>query len=148
MADKSKRGLSEPAEQDDAVQSFIDELSEEPSGNHVIHGMVKPSDGNDGLMYALPGQCDHWIFLPRSAIQTIRRSGRVNCNGRLHTTATIQLKEPQSDGEKTFAGLASLHQASLLQLQRKLSLANALDPSCPTGTSWKQDQWGNWGCWP
>jgi hypothetical protein len=148
MVDKSKRGATESSGQDDAVQSFIDELHTEPSGDYLIHGMVKPSDSTDGLMFALPGRCEHWIYLPRSAIQTIRRTGHVPCKGHFHTSAVIQLKAPQSDREKTFADVASLHQASLLQLHGNLASVAPLNPTCPVGTSWKQDQWGNWGCWP
>jgi hypothetical protein len=142
MVDKSKRGPSESAGQDDAVQSFLDELRTEPSGDYLLHGMVKPSDNTEGLMFAIPGRCEHWIYLPRSAIQTIRRTGHVTCRGHFHTSAVIQLKAPQSDREKTFADVAGLHQAHLLQLSGNLSY------SCPLGTSWKQDQYGNWGCWP
>jgi hypothetical protein len=148
MAEKSKQGPSEPAQQDDAVKSFIDELSDEPSGNHLIHGMVKPADRTDGLMFALPGRCEHWIYLPRSAIQTIRRTGHVNCKGHFHASAVIQLKAPQSDLEKTFADVASLHQASLHELHGNFASVASLSMTCPLGTSWKQDQWGNWGCWP
>ena len=148
MADKSKRAPSESPGRDDAVQSFIDELRAEPCGDYVLHGIVKPADDAEGLMFALPGRCEHWIYLPRSAIQTVRRTGHVTCKGHVHASAVIQLKAPQSDREKTFADVASLHQASLLQLHGNLASVASLKPTCPLGTSWKQDQWGNWGCWP
>jgi hypothetical protein len=146
MVEKSKRARAGMAGRDDPVQSFIDELRTEPLGNHVLHGMVKPAETTDGLMFALPGRCEHWIYLPATAIQTIRRIGRIACKGHYYSSAEIRLKAPQSDLEKTFADLASLHAASLPQLHGNQPMVSAL--SCPPGTSWKQDQWGNWGCWP
>jgi hypothetical protein len=132
---------------DEAVQRFIADLNAAPAGDHVVHGMIKAADTGNGLMFAHPGDCDRWIFIPATAIQSIQRSGRVACQGHWHTTADIQLKDPQSDLEKAFADVASLHQAKLIQGAGRQSLFGA-SPDCPPGTSWKQDQWGNWGCFP
>jgi hypothetical protein len=99
-------------------------------------------------MFAHAGDCDHWIYIPTSAIQTIRRSGRVACAGHSHATAELQLKTPQSDLEKTFASVASLHQNKLFQPRGNMQLANLASAGCPDGYHWGQDQWGNWGCWP
>jgi hypothetical protein len=148
MGAKSKRTTAETAGQDDAVKSFIDDLQAEPSGHHVLQGMVKPADTSDGLMFALQGDCEHWIYLPAAGIQTIRRTGRTACKGHSHVTAEIELKPPQTDLEKTFADVASLHQSDLLRLHGNLLASAQLNAACPLGTSWKQDQWGNWGCWP
>jgi hypothetical protein len=149
MGPQSKRTTAETAGRDDAVKSFIDDLQAEPSGDHVLHGMVKPADTTEGLMFALPGNCEHWIYLPGAAMQTVRRTGRITCKGHFHATAEIELKAPQSDLEKTLADVVSLHQSNLLRLHGDLPSGAQLNAAvCPPGTSWKQDQWGNWGCWP
>jgi hypothetical protein len=148
MSEKSKRVRTNTAKPDDPVQSFIEELRNEPSDNHTLHGVVKPAETDDGLMFALPNLCEHWIYLPATAIQAVRRTGRIACKGHSYVSAEIRLKAPDTESEKTLADIARLHQASLLQLQQSLPSAASLAPNCPIGTSWKQNEWGTWGCWP
>ena len=148
MAKKSEPAPAETARQDDAVQSFIDDLQTAPSGEQVLYGMVKPADTRDGLMFAHPGGCERWIFIPTTAILSIRRSGRIACRGHSHAAAEIELKAPQSDLEKTFASLANLHQANLLSLQSNLQAGDPPDPGCQPPATWKQGgDWNVWGCW-
>jgi hypothetical protein len=147
MADKKKPHV-EVAESDEAVQRFINELKAAPAGGHVVHGMIKPAESNDGLMFSHAGDCENWIFIAATAIQSIQRTGQVGCGAHSHNTADIQLKAPQSDLEKALACVASLHQAKLLQTAAYFQSAGPCPRQCQPGTSCKQDQYGNWGCFP
>lgn len=129
------------------MQGFIDNLRTLPAGDHVIHGMVKPAEQPDGLMFANVGDCDHWVFIPASAIQSVRDTGQTVCLGHSHTTADIQLKDPQSDLEKAFSNVAGLHQAQLSKALAAPRARLAANP-CPPGFELKRDQWGNLSCQP
>jgi len=147
MADKTTKPAEERAEGDDAVQRFIEDLKAAPADGHVMHGMVKPADGDDhGVMVAHPGSCDEWVLVPAAAIQSIQRTGRAGCGAHSHATAEIQLKTPQSDLEKALSGIAGLHQARLFQVAAGLSSEDKCNPRCVPPKSCQQDQWLNWVC--
>lgn len=131
------------SEEADLVQRYLDALQARPAGDHVLFGMVKPTEGGDGLLFAHAGHCGPWIHIPRSAIDTITPAGRVRCRSHLHDTAEIALRQPETALEKTFADVAGLHRARLDQL-----LASDDDHHCGPNQHWGQDQYGNWGCQP
>ncbi len=130
-------------EQVDVVQRFIDELNEQPVGEHVLFGMVKPAEKRDGLMFAHAGGCGHWIHIPKSAIASIISGSRIPCRGHSHATAEIQLKAPQSELEETFVRIAGLHRARLEQV-----LASALHSGLKCGHDEHKvtDSYGNERC--
>lgn len=143
MSDKSQGSRS--ASTDEGVQAFIDDLHNAPAGGHILHGMVKPAEAPDGVMFAHVGGCDHWAYIPATAILSIRGTGRTACKGHSHATAEIELKAPNSDLEAALVNVAHLHQASLLQLQASVSWLTALNP-CPPGQHMGKDQYGNPQC--
>jgi hypothetical protein len=147
MSDAAPKKTSGLGPNGDAVQGFIDKLGALPAGDHVVHGMVKAADAPGGLMLAHVGDCDHWVYIAASAIQKITDTGRVTCLGHSHTTADIQLKDPTSDLEMAFAGIANLHRQALAKVHSLPTRALIGDP-CPPGFHLGRDQFGNLSCQP
>jgi hypothetical protein len=117
---------------EDTVKAFIAGLRDAPHGEHVIFGMVKPADSDDGLMVAHPGDCTTWVYLPASAIHIIKAGGEARCKDHVHPTAMIQLKAPQTDLEQAFAGVASLRKNRLNQLI-SVAQTSPCNPPCGQG---------------
>ena len=140
---RSSSKSTAPSAQDDSVQSFIEELRKTPSGKHVVYGMVKATDGADGLLFALIDSCEHWVEIPTSCIASISRGPQAPCHGHSHPTATIELKSPGSDLEKTLSSLANLHFSRLSQ-PFKERLASSL--ICGPNQHKVTDQFGNERC--
>ena len=128
------------------VRAFIEALQNSPPGEHVHFGMVKAADTADGLLFAHPGDCGRWVYIPASTIADIRPTGRVPCRGHSHPTAEIALKEPQSDLEKSLAGIAGLQSASLDRFLTPAPAGGADGHNCPKGFEWLPDEHGVYSC--
>jgi hypothetical protein len=139
MANSANKRLSAGEAPEGDVRRYIAELRQAPPRETMISGMVKSAEGKDGLLFAHTGDCEHWVFIATSAIQTVKTTGRVQCGGHSYNLAEIQLKTPQSDLEKAFALVGDLHWA---KLARSMVSAPANGP-CPKGTKPVFDDWGN-----
>ena len=145
MSDESEKTAAGLAV--DKVQAFIDELRNRPE-ERMISGMVKPADDSNGLMFAHAGDDNHWIFVSKSAVRTIHRTGRIQCNGRFYTLVDIELTAPQNEVEATLTQVAQLHGMKLAR-QTSADLGSAVSPlQCPPGQQPKQNQDGSWICVP
>jgi hypothetical protein len=129
---------------DDKVTKFIQELRNAPSKETALYGMVKAED-DTGILFAPPGDCEHWAFIPKGAIKDINSVGRLPCGGHFHTLAEIQLQTPGSDVEKAFASVATLHRIKLANVTTRA--ANDGPPKDFPCTNWKWDlNSGGWVC--
>ncbi len=133
----------------DPVASFIKDLRKLPSGDHVIRGMVKPSETDDGLMFAHEGNCEHWVNIPASAMKTVRAAGHVGCDSHSHMVAEIQLKDPQDELGRTFANVANLHRLNMARLQANVAVGSCRDNSdCGVNQHCGPDGYGGMKCLP
>jgi hypothetical protein len=98
---------------DDEVTKFIRELRNAPSKETALYGMVKAAADDDAILFAPPGDCEHWAYIPKKAIKKIEKAGRSPCGGHFHDLARIQLKAPASEIEKAYASVAHLHRTKL-----------------------------------
>jgi hypothetical protein len=101
---------------DDEVSKFIQGLG---SKETALYGMVQRADDRDGILFAPPGDCEHWAFIPRGAIEAIEAAGRSSCGGHSHVLAHIQLKAPDGDVEKAYASVADLHRTQLANVSAR-----------------------------
>ena len=81
--------------------------------------MVKPADDHSGVFFAPPGDCTHWAFIPKGAIEDIQGAGHSRCGGHFHALAEIHLKPPTSELENAYASIADLHRTKLAQFSEK-----------------------------
>ena len=117
MARLPKSGTAAEPDGADPIADFISDLRKLPGGDHVIRGMVKPAETDDGVMFAHAGDCETWVHIPASTMKAVRTVGHVGCDSHSHAVAEIQLKDPEDELARTFANLASLHRAALTRIQ-------------------------------
>lgn len=87
MSNSTKRRRAASDKSEGSVRQYIEELRKSPSAETMISGMVKPAENDDGLMLAHAGDCERWAFIPTSAMQAVKSTGRVQCGAHYHTLA-------------------------------------------------------------
>jgi hypothetical protein len=128
------------------VEKYIRALKNAPAKETMLYGMVKPADDHSGIFFAPPGDCTHWAFIPKGAIEDIQSAGRSRCGGHFHELAEIHLKPPASELENAYASIADLHRTKLAQISER-TLPPKPNYKCPKGEQWTYDNFsGGWFC--
>jgi hypothetical protein len=123
---------NQPKGTDNKVTKFIQELRNAPSKETTLYGMVKPAEDDNGILFAPAGDCEHWAFIPKGAIEDVKNVGRSPCDGHFHVLAEIQLKAPGGDVEKAYASVADLHRTKLAKVSaRAANGGRPKDIHCP-----------------
>jgi hypothetical protein len=101
-----------------SIADLMDQLRAAPPPQTVFIGMVKLcEDDADALMFAYPGDCDRWVKIPCSQVESVEKLPAVVCADHHHQGVRLFMKRPSSAEGKAFADLAHLHRTKLGAVQ-------------------------------
>ncbi|MGH6825899.1 hypothetical protein [Methyloceanibacter sp.] len=83
------------------------------TSNHVFTGMIKRTEEDDPIVFALPGESSRWVKIPTNQIAHMLFVSMIRCDGQSYQLVQVFLEDPTSEAATTFADLADLYSAAL-----------------------------------